>query len=118
MQFRFDGGDGDQSYFAESFLAERVVEPWFPSIIERGPAYLVKIKTGAHCGEYLALTSRVVASLEEQLNARNYLSVVVHAVRDPGPDFVATAERLPAIGMAAIEALHRGAAILADPRKP
>jgi hypothetical protein len=119
MQFRFDGGDGDQSYFSETFLADLVIEPWFPSTIERGPAYLVKVKTGSHRGEYLALTSRMVASLEEQLRVRDYLSVVVHQVRDPGPGFVASADRLPAIGMAAIEALGRtGSAILANPRKP
>ncbi len=119
MQFRFDGGDGDQSYFSESFFAEQVTEQWFPSAIERGLAYLLKIRTGSHRGEYLAITSRVVASLEEQLEVRDYLSVVVHQVRDPGPGFVANAERLPAIGMAVIEALGRtGPAILANPRKP
>jgi hypothetical protein len=119
MRFRFNGGDGDQGYFSESFLAEKVFEPWFPSKIERGPAYLLKVITGSHCGEYLAITSRMVASLEDQLEVRDYLSVVVHQVRDPGPGFVASAERLPAIGMAAIEALDRtGPAILANPRKP
>jgi hypothetical protein len=119
MRFHFDGGDGDQSYFSESFIAELVTEPWFPSAIERGPAYLVKIKTGSHHGEYLALTSRMVASLEEQLKVRDYLSVVVHRVRDPGPGFVASAVSLPAIGMAAIKALGRtGSAIFANPRKP
>lgn len=119
MEFRFDGGDGDQSYFSEPFLAERVIEPWFPSTIRRGSAYLVKVKSGVHRGEYLALTSRVVASLADQLKVGNYLSVVVHTVRDPGPGFVASAERVPAIGMAVIEALPMaGPAILANPRKP
>ena len=106
MLFRFNGGDGDQSYFSEPFLAERVSEPWFPSAIERGPAYLVRILSGTHRGDYLALTSRVASSLEEQLRVRNYLSVVVHAVHEPGSDFVASSERLPAIGMAAIEAVR------------
>lgn len=119
MEFRFDGGDGDQSYFAQPFIAQRVIEPWFPPSIERGPAYLLKIMTGIHRGEYLAITSRVLASLEEQLSIRSYLSVVVHQVLDPGPGFVASAERLPAIGMAAIEALRPvGSAILANPHKP
>lgn len=105
MQFKFNGGDGDQKYFSAPFLAERVVEPWFPSIIERGPAYLLKVKTGIHCGEYLAITSRMLASLEEQMSIRNYLSVVVHAVVDPGYGFIASSERLPAVGMAIIEVL-------------
>jgi len=119
MLFRFDGGDGDQSYFCKTFIAERVFEQWFPSIIQRGPAYLVKIKNGSHRDEYLALTSRMAASLEDQLKARNYLSVVVHRVCDPGPGFIASAERLPAIGMAAIEVLSPGGpAILANSQKP
>lgn len=114
-RFRFAGGDGDQSYFAEPFLTERVIEPWFPSNIERGPAYLVKVLTGAHRGEYLALTSRVLATLEEQSATRGYLSVVVHVVCDPGPGFVASPERLPAIGMAAVEVLKpRRPAIVAN----
>lgn len=119
MQFRIDGGDGDQNYFSEPFIAELVVESWFPPAIERGPAYLLKVKTGNHCGEYLAVTSRMLSSLEDQLKTRDYISVVVHKVRDPGPGFIASADKLPAIGMAAIEAISRsGPAILLDPRKP
>jgi hypothetical protein len=119
MLFQFDGGDGDQDYFAKSFVAERVIESWFPSKIERGHAYLVKVLSGDHLGEYLALTSRVIASLDDQLRARNYLSVVVHAVCNPGPGFIASAERLPAIGMAAIKAVYpAGSAILVNPHEP
>jgi hypothetical protein len=110
MRFIIDGGDGDQSYFGHSFAAERVIEPWFPRKIPRGRAYLLRIITGVHKGEYLALTSKVIASLDEQLKAQNYLSVVVHLVKSPGADFVADEANLPAIGMAIIEAVR--------PRKP
>jgi hypothetical protein len=103
MRFVFDGGDGDQRYLGDPFIAERVFEPWFPKQIYDGEAYLALILTGAHKDEYLALTSRMVASLEEQLRVRDYLSVVVHLVRNPGPDFTADAGNLPAIGMAAVK---------------
>jgi hypothetical protein len=116
MRFLFEGGDGDQSYFSKSFIAERVFEPWFPDVIERGSAYLLKVLTGPHQDEYLAITSRVVASLEDQIAIRNYISVVVHTLRNPGPGFVASPENLFAIGMAAIEVLKPpGPAILANP---
>lgn len=105
MRIEFGGGDGDQAYFGEPFDAERVEEDWFPGMLERGPAWLVKILNGRHRGEYLALTSHVKASLEEQMAIRDLLSVVVHLVRNPGPGFLETEETTPAIGMAAVEVL-------------
>lgn len=112
MRFRFDGGDGDQNWFGESFLAEQVKVPWFPPTIADEPAYLLKVLTGHHRGEFIAITSRVVASLEEQLRVRDFISVVVHIVLDPGPGFRADGEHLTSIGMAAIEAIKlKGPAI-------
>ncbi len=102
----FGGGDGDQSYFGEPFVAERVVEGWFPEMLEFGPAWLVRILDGRHRGEYLALTSRVKASLEEQMAIRDMLSVVVQAIKTPGVGFVETETTAPAIGMTAAEVLH------------
>lgn len=112
MRFLFEGGDGDRAYFDNSFVAELVKESWFPSEIPRGKAYLAHILTGAHKGEYLALTSRVEASLEEQLSVRDYLSVVVHSVRNPGAGFVAEDENLPAIGMAAVKVIRPRESVL------
>ena len=107
MILKFVGGDGDQRYFAESFLVEKVEENWFPAKLKRGPAWLVKILDGSHRGEYLALTSRVIASLEEQLAVRNMLSVVVQTIRNPGFDLTETEISMPAIGMAAIEVIKK-----------
>jgi len=106
LKLHFDGGDGDQGYLGSPFTAVRVYEPWFPDRVRRGPAWLVRIGSGAHEGEFLALTSRVVASLDEQLEIRDYLSVVVHVVKQPGPGFSETEENLPAIGMAAVEVVR------------
>jgi hypothetical protein len=105
MRLGFGGGDGDQTYFGEPFVAELVEEDWFPGTLERGPAWLVKILNGRHRGEYLALTSRVKTSLEEQMAIRDMLSVVVQLVRKPGPGFAQTEAALPAIGMTTVEVL-------------
>jgi len=105
MRLRNSGGDGDQSYFGERFEAEQVDEDWFPGILKRGSAWLVRIVSGNHCGEYLALTSRVNASLEEQMAVRNHLSVVVQVLTAPGPGFVENEITAPAIGMTVVEVL-------------
>ncbi len=105
IRLAFGGGDGDPNYLAESFIAERVQEDWFPDALERGPAWLVKIVSGRHFGEYLALTSRVEASLEDQMAIRDMLSVVVQLVKTPGPGIIETEATMPPIGMAAVEVL-------------
>jgi hypothetical protein len=107
IKLGFDGGDGDQTYFGEPFVATCVEEDWFPKRLERGPAWLVRILDGRHCGEYLALTSRVQASLEDQLAIRDMLSVVVQRVKEPGPGLKETEGTMPAIGMAAVDVLDR-----------
>lgn len=107
VRLRFDGGDGDQDYFGESFIAERVIEPWFPSSIRRGPAWLMKVLTGRHHGEYLALTSRVEASLADQMETRGWLSVVVHRVPEPHSEAPGDNADPQAIGMAAAEVVRR-----------
>jgi|SRR5438128_603277 len=103
MRFAFSGGDGDQEWLGENFIAERTREDWFSPEIQRGPAYLLKVLTGSHKGQYLAATSRMVASLEEQIAARNFISVVVHNVLNASVGFEPSPENLSAIGMAAIE---------------
>jgi hypothetical protein len=107
MRFLFEGGDGDQSYFGEPFVAERVDEDWFPDTIEYGPAYLLKVTSGRHYGEYIAITSRQTASLEEQIARDIYISVIVHVIHNPGPGFVPIPENLDAIGMAVIEVVEQ-----------
>jgi len=107
MKFKFAGGDGDQDYFKEVFLSVVVNESWFPSEILRGKALLLRIISGKRVGEYLAITSRQNVTLEEQIARANYISVVVHAVLNPGPGFIANNENLPAIGMAVIEIMDK-----------
>ncbi|QNA85208.1 hypothetical protein G4G27_15280 [Sphingomonas sp. So64.6b] len=103
--FRIDGGDGDQDFFGLSMLARRVSEPWFGGILLGEEAYLLLLISGRHAGEYIAVTSRQVASLSDQLANGPLASVVVHRLLQPGGNFAPTQESTPANGMAAIEAL-------------
>jgi hypothetical protein len=104
-RFRIDRGDGDPSFFYHPFIARRVDEDWFPGLLPRGPAYLLKIENGQRAGQYIAITSRVVASLEEQLRDSRWISVVIHLIKNPGDHFSPTLEGADAVGMAAIEAI-------------
>ena len=103
--FKIDGGDGDPSFFDQAFTARRVEESWFSGTLPRGEAYLLRIESGNLSGEYIAITSRIVASLKDQLENNNWISVVIHFIRDPGVGFSPTLESAEAVGMAAIEAL-------------
>ncbi|HMI20791.1 MAG TPA: hypothetical protein VK533_14740 [Sphingomonas sp.] len=103
--FKIDGGDGDQDFFPSPMIARRVSEPWFGGTLPRGQAYLLQLANGKHIGEYVAVTSRQVASLSDQLANGPWASVVVHRILQPGEGFSPTVEAAPAIGMAIIEAL-------------
>jgi hypothetical protein len=102
MKLRVDGGDGDQSYFSEPIELEVVKPDWFSAKTPRGTAILTRVLSGRHAGEYIALTSRVLASLKDQL-ASGGASVVVMVVRRPGPGFEPTLAQLDAIGMSFVE---------------
>ncbi|MEG3148853.1 hypothetical protein U1769_03055 [Sphingomonas sp. ZT3P38] len=103
--FKIDGGDGDQDFFGQPMIGLRVSEPWFTSTFPRGEAYPLRLISGRYVGEYVAITSRQVASLSDQLANSPWISVVVHRLLRPGEGFSATIETAPAIGMAAVEAL-------------
>ena len=103
MRLRLNGGDGDQSYFSEPIELEVVERDWFKPETPRGIAKLTQVLSGRHVGEYIALTSRVLASIEEQLAHRSAASVVVMVVKDPGPGFEPTLDRLDAVGMSFVD---------------
>jgi len=101
--FVIDGGDGDQDFFGSPMTARRVAPAWFTGILPRGEAYLLRISGGKYAGEYVAITSRLVESLSDQLRRSKWVSVVVHHVLEPGEGFRPTFESVPAIGMAAVQ---------------
>ena len=103
MRLRLDGGDGDQSYFSNPLELEVVERDWFKPETPRGRAKLVKVLFGPHSGKYIALTSRVLTSIDDQLAERKNASVVVNVVRKPGPGFEPTLSHLDAVGMAFVD---------------
>jgi hypothetical protein len=105
MIFRIDGGDGDQDYFSNPFLAESVQETWFDGRLPRGDAILLRAVSGKFSGSYLAITSRTDKSLEWQMENGNWISVVLHKVTKIGSDYQKDLESVQAVGMAAIEIL-------------
>lgn len=104
-RFKIAGGDRDQTFFSHRMIARRVDEPWFSGFLNRGPAYLLKIEDGPFKGQYLAITSRWVASLEEQISSNAWVSAVVHRILEPGSGYAETEQNTPAIGMAALKVL-------------
>jgi hypothetical protein len=103
MRFRLIGGDGDQSYFSGKPELEAVTRDWFNADTDWGEAKLVQVATGQHKGTYVALTSRVVASIDDQLGGYRYASVIFNVVTMPGPGFRPTRAHLDAVGMCVVE---------------
>lgn len=103
-QYRYwiDGGDGDQDYFSEKLCLKQVSEPWFKGKIARGEALLFLVESGDHRGAYVALSSRVLASIADQFSFRDWASVVVHIVRNPTDTFDGGLEQAQAIGMSVV----------------
>ena len=92
-------------FFGRSVIARRVSEPWFDGLLLREEAYLLLAMSAHEAGNYIAITSRQVASLSDQLATSAWASVVVHRLLKPGPGFKSDPEAVPAIGMAAVEVL-------------
>jgi len=75
--------------------------------LPRGPDFLLVAETGDFKGKYFAITSKLVASIPEQLSESDWVSVVVHEIRRPGPAFRPDSlEDDYAFAMAVIERLH------------
>lgn len=103
MRLRLNGGDGDQSYFSEPIELDVVERDWFKAETPRGIAKLTQVLSGRHAGKYVALSSRVLASIDDQLAARSFASVVVMLVKNPGPGFEPTLDQLDAVGMSFVD---------------
>ncbi len=73
-----DIGDGDQDFFGALKKLKPVEESWFPNKIWKDRAYLFIVQNGSFKGRYVALTSRVLTPIPDQLAANGVASVVVH----------------------------------------
>jgi uncharacterized protein YaiL (DUF2058 family) len=105
LRLLLNGGDGDQSYFSTSTVLEEVQREWFDDNTVRGPAKLVRLLNGPHAGEYAALTSRVLASIDEQLVERHTASIILNVVKRRAPTDEDTPYVLDSIGMGIVEVM-------------
>ena len=104
QRFRILGGDGDQHFFSNAGIMRLTEADWFPGRVgEFGRAILFVIETGPFAGEYIALTSRVRMSLEDQIVRHGHVSAVVHRISNPAATFDGGAKDSLAIGMAAVD---------------
>jgi hypothetical protein len=100
MRLLINGGDGDQSYFGRPMLLESANYTWFDANTPRGHALLFRIVEGKSPGTFVALTSRVMLDLKQQLENQRSASVVVNIVKQTGDSFRSTLDNFDAIGMA------------------
>ena len=105
MRLLLLGGDGDQSYLSARSELEVVERDWFQPETPRGRAKLVIVVSGPRVGKYFALSSKVVASIDDQLAEGNHASVVVSVVSNPGLGFRPKVN-LDAIGMAVVKLIE------------
>ena len=82
-----DGGDGDQAFLDAARNLKLTRANWFPGEISWGAALLFVIDDGPLEGEFVALTSRTLAPLNEHLEAYGWASVLVHRITNPTDSF-------------------------------
>ena len=107
MRILIDGGDGDQSYFSESFYLQSIDCDWFDPNTPRGKAILFRITGGTHDGTYVALTSKVQEDLKDQFREQNSASVVVNIIMRVGDEYVPSLDNLDAVGMAFADVIEK-----------
>ena len=105
-RFLIDTGDGDPMFFGAPLTLRLTEAPWFPGHVLRGKALLFVIEGGRYSGEYVALTSRVLAGLEDHLMEHGWASVVVHRITNPTTSFDGGGEDADPIGMAAVRSIN------------
>lgn len=100
--YYIDGGDGDQLWFGSKLNLKAVAADWFIGELQSGEAHLFQVIDGEFSGRYIAISSRVLAPINAQLEDRSFASVVVHEIRNPSDSFDAFGPDAHAIGMAVI----------------
>jgi len=99
-QFFIPSGDGDARFFSEPLGLRLVEAEWFPGRVARGEAILFLVEGGNYSGQYLALTSKAVMGLREQIVRYGYAGVVVHRITNPTASFDGSEKDAFPIGMA------------------
>ena len=102
------GGDGDPVFFGKPRVLVLTKASWFPdSISDYGEALLFHVEGGEHSEEFVALTSRSLARLPEQIADFGWASVIVHRIKNPTASFDGGRLDSLAIGMSFIERMER-----------
>jgi hypothetical protein len=101
--FVIPGGDGDQKFFLEPRFLRLTEASWFPGQVRRGEALLFVIDEGDHAGQFVALTTKTMARLQDQISEYGWASVVVHLIRNPTASFDGNEKDAAPIGMAFVE---------------
>lgn len=109
-KFIIDKGDGDRAFFSGTKIAQVVERDWFNGKVARGDGILLIIVEGDMVGEYIIITSRQINSIDEQLKLSDWVSVIVHRVKNPNKDFSGDLDDVYAVGMAAIRRSSRNSA--------
>ena len=80
-EYIIDGGDGGGGFFSEKRHLKPVSQDWFPGEINGRKADLYEVIGDHSKYTYVALTSRVTATMEEQMQFNQGASVVVHEIK-------------------------------------
>jgi len=98
------GGDGASSFFIKPRELVLTEATWFTgSISDFGEALLFLVEGGEYSGEYIALSSRSLARLTEQIADFGWASVVVHRITNPTASFDGGRKDSIAIGMSFVQ---------------
>lgn len=97
------GGDGEPDFFIIPRRIRLTEADWFPGRLIRGEALLFLVEGGGkYGGKYVALTTRVLAPLRDQLVSYGNASVVVHLINNPTSSFDGSERDADPFGMAVV----------------
>lgn len=91
-RYILEDGDGDPAFMHIKHELMRAEKNWFHDIIQDQPAELFIIVSSNHYGSYIALSSRINMSIEEQIERNGFASVVVNLIQNPTETFGANPE--------------------------
>jgi len=101
--YRIAMGDGDQKFFGTPKSIRRADAEWFSNNVPGfGEAMLFVVVDGNYKDKYVALTSKTLARVEEELAAYQHASVVVHLINNPTRSFGENDSDFTPIGMAVV----------------
>jgi hypothetical protein len=109
-RFAILGGDGNQDFLQERQTLILIEADWFPgkTYMSMGsPALLFRIDGGRWHGRFLAISSRVITSLDKQFEIDGNASCILQLIENPTATFTTDTERdIDALAMAVVGRLQ------------